>query len=97
MNYGATSLQQPPAPHGHTRNGLEENNKLIHVLMDELSTLEGVLNPVLLPDGPRATDAQSGPQAVPVKCSIAAGIDELNTKLRSQVERVRAITSRVDL
>jgi hypothetical protein len=92
----ASGLQAVPPPVGHVTDELQEQERLLATLADELSGLESRLNMALRPAPPEANGA-GGTAPMPVRSVLADGLSEHNRRLRQLIDRARAMTARADL
>jgi hypothetical protein len=107
MNYSGTTVGSgvgvasisgnyvAPQQIGHVPSELNEYEKLVATLRDELGVLEGRISGVLRPIPPETGNGSATPS--PVRSAVAEGMASCNASLYGAIAHVRALAARADL
>ncbi len=82
---------------GHYGQALQEQEKLLAVLSDEVSMLRSRIDPMLRPSVPAATNERGATQATPAVSPLTGVAQTANVKLHSLVIQIRDLSARFDL
>lgn len=84
------------APIGHIHSEMQEHDRLLHALNDEIAVLAERVNPVLRASMPTPSGPVGAPPA-PIKSGLACSLSECNDRLLNSISRVRDLAARADL
>lgn len=83
------------SPQGALSRAIEMNQKLLHLLHEQISTVEARASAFMRPDGPRPGADTANPPRVSGS-PLSEAVLGINGQLETAVERLRVIASRFD-
>lgn len=95
QNYPISQPPETPAA-GHIHSEMQEHDRLLHALNDEIAVLAERINPVLRASVPSPSSTGVGTPA-PSKSGLACSLSECNDRLLNSIGRVRDLAARADL